>query len=138
MPTRLRAPVVLAWTESWGHPQIPFLMGAAAAGFSLASGGLLSCGHTVCLMDRPAGRAQTPRLPTSASPAVLCDWVVSHWAEILPQVGKAFMDATSELVTTSTSRTPLPLGPHTPGRFHGTVLRDEVRAGPLTSEALPA
>lgn len=123
------APAVLAWTEgSWGHPQIPFLMSCSCWLFSGLGWSPLSCGHTVCLVDRPAGRAQTPRLPTSVSPAVLCDWVVSHWAEILPQVGKAFMGATSELVTTSTSRTPLLLGPHTPGRFHGTVL-DRVGAG---------
>ena len=76
---------------------------------------------SVCPMDRPAGRAQTPHLPTFASPAVLCDWAVNHWAEILPQVGKASMDATGELATTSASITPLPLGPHTPGRSHGTV-----------------
>ena len=116
------APVVLAWTEgSWSHPQIPSLMGCSCWLFSGLGWSPLSCGHPVCPVDRPDGRAQTPRLPTSASPAVLCDWAVSHWVEILPQVGKASMDATGELVTTSASITPLPLGPHTPGRSHGTV-----------------
>lgn len=116
------APVVLAWIEgSWSHPQIPSLMGCSFWLFSGLRWSPLSCGHPVCPMDRPAGRAQTPHLPTFASPAVLCDWAVNHWAEILPQVGKASMDATGELATTSASITPLPLGPHTPGRSHGTV-----------------
>lgn len=123
------APVVLAWTEgSWGDPQVSSLMGCSCWPFSGLGWSPLSCGHPVCPVDRPAGRAQTPRLPTSASPAVLCDWAVSHRAEILPQVGKASVGATSELAATSTSITPLPLGPHTPGRSRGTV-PDRVGAG---------
>lgn len=63
-------------------------------------------------MDRPAGRA------TACQPLhlqLLCELGSESLGEILPQVGKAFMDATSELVTTSKSEH-LPLGPHTPWR----------------------
>lgn len=97
-------------------PRCPSLMGCAAglprqgwlgaSCLSLASCGLTSLmAHTVCPVARLPGRAQfwPPALMfrplISASPAVLCDWAVSHWAEFLLGAPPAQVNRSSAIAT---------------------------------------